>query len=153
MRFAKGIIWTLLLRMIPSLSYKGVVNTLVKCYMRIRKDRPGITENETLNYLINIRVEAHPRVATKQEELAHYEPLLKKDDKSLEEVILAIVEYEYISSREKELFDRLSTMGVSQDEISQEIENQKSQVLAYIRECIAKLYISDSRDHQTSQCT
>lgn len=139
LRFAKGIIWSLLLRMIPSLSYKGVVNTLVKCYTRIRKDRTGITENETLNYLISIRVEASPRVATKQEELAHYEPLLKKDDKSLEEVIFDIVVYEYISSREQELFDRLSSLGVSQEEISQEIVNQKSQALAYIRECIAKL--------------
>lgn len=121
------------------MSYKGVVNTLVKCYTRIRKDRTGITENETLNYLISIRVEASPRVATKQEELAHYEPLLKKDDKSLEEVIFDIVVYEYISSREQELFDRLSSLGVSQEEISQEIVNQKSQALAYIRECIAKL--------------
>jgi len=109
--FAKGIIWTLLLKMFPSLRYKGVVNTLVKCYVRIRKDRPGIAENEALNHLISIRVEAPPRVATSQEELVHYEPLLKKDDKSLEEVIFAIVEYEYISSRKQELFDRLSSRG------------------------------------------
>ena len=138
-RFAKGIIWALLLKMFPSLSYKGVVNTIVKCYIRIRKAMPGIAANEALNYLINVRVEAPPRVATKQEELAHYEPLLKKNDKSLEEVIFAIVEYEYISSREQELFDRLSSMSFSQDEISQEIENQKLQALVYIRGCIAKL--------------
>ena len=139
LRFAKGIIWALLLKIFPSLSYKGVVNTLVKCYMRIRKDRPGIAESEVLNYLISLRVEAPPRVVTKQEELAHYEPLLKKNDKGLEEVIFAIVEYEYISSREQELLARLSSMGFSQDEISQEIKNQKSQALAYIRNCIAKL--------------
>ena len=138
-RFLKGLVLAFLIRIFPGLSYKGVVDTLIKCYLRARRAKPEMSEDEVLNLLIRTRVEAPPRVATKEQELTHYEPLLQKVNKSLEEVIFAVVEYEHISSRTEELFHQLSTMNFSPDEILKEIENQKAQAREYIRERIAEL--------------
>ena len=129
----------LVLKVFPSMGHKGVIDTQITIYQRLKKKFPRVTENDLLNALIMSRVNAPPRVAGKDEELTHYRPFLEKEGKSLEEVILAIVEYEYSSSRKQALLDPLTQMDFSQDHVLQEIERAKSEARAYIRQRVATL--------------
>lgn len=138
LRDLTGLIYALFIKVIPGLDYKGVVNTEIKIYLKIKKAMPQLTENDILNHLIITRVEAPPSVAKKEEEYAYYEPILKRNSKSLEDVIWAIVEYEFILSREKELFQKLSTMGASNQEFNSEIIKQKMVFRGYIKQRINK---------------
>jgi len=83
----------------PSLGYKGVVDTQIAVYNKIKRKYSKASENDLLNSLIISRVKAPPRVASKEEEYAHYKPVLCNPNKTLEDVIWEIVNYEYIESR------------------------------------------------------
>lgn len=94
-----GILKAILLKIFPSFGYKGVVDTQICIYNKLKKKIPGISENELLNRLIISRIKAPPRVASRKEEYAHYEPLLNNPNKALKDVIWKIVFYEYFESR------------------------------------------------------
>jgi len=133
-----ALIQGLLLKIFPPLGYKGVITTQINIYKAFRKRKPEMSENDLLNSLIISRIEAPPRVAPKEEEYGHYRPLLENPDKTLEDVIWAIIEYENIVSREEYVFNRLSKMGSSPVEVLGEIENFKAQVVKEIEESIEK---------------
>ncbi len=127
-----------LAKVFPSLSYKGAVDTQISIYNRLKGMAPGIAENEVLNKLIMSRIRAPLGPAPKDEQYTHYAPLLHNSHKTLEEVILAIVEYEYIVSREREIHKRLSRMGYSELGILAKKEEQTREVRSYIQERIRK---------------
>jgi hypothetical protein len=134
----KGRVWTLLLKVFPSLGYKGVVDTQIACYRRLKKKFPTESENDLLNILIMSRIQAPFGVGSKHEEYTHYEPLLQSPNKTLEDVIWAIVEYEYILSREEHIFSQFSRKGFSHKEIAAHINILKSNARRYIKESIEK---------------
>ncbi len=105
----KGLLRAFLLKIFPSLGYKSTVDTQISAYNLLKRKFPEERENDLLNTLIMSRIEVPPRVASKQEEHTYYEPLLENPDKTLEDVIWAIVKYEYILSREEHLFNQLSS--------------------------------------------
>jgi len=65
-------------------------------------------------------------------------PLIENPDKTLQDVILAIIEYENIVSRGEYAFDQLTKMGVSPLGALTEIDNFTAQVAKDIKESIAK---------------
>ena len=90
----------ILIKIFPSLGYKGVVDTQIKVYNKLKRKYPKALENDLLNSLIISRIKALPRVTSKkEEEYNHYESLLNNPDKTLEYVIWEIVNYEYLESR------------------------------------------------------
>ncbi len=139
-----GLVQAIFLKVFPSLGYEGVINTQISVYNKIKKRAPEMSENESLNYLINSRIRSIPRVASKEEEYAHYTPLLEDANKTLEDVIWAIVEYEYVLSREEQLFNKLSKMGLSEPEIAAARDDQMAKPRRYIKESIKKKVKSGS---------
>ena len=136
-----GIIKGFLLKLFPSLGYKGVINTQISIYNRLRKRAPEMPENDILNRLIISRIKAPPRVASNislEEEYTHYRPLVENPYKTLEDVIWAIIEYENILSREEGLLNQLSKMGLSEPEILAGIDDQKAEMRRHIKESIEK---------------
>jgi len=127
-----------LAKLFPSLSYKGTVDTQITIYNRLKRMAPGMTENELLNKLIMSRIRAPLGPAPKDVEYTYYAPLLHNSYKTLEEVILAIVEYEHIVSREREIHERLSRIGYSELGILAKKEEQTREMRSYIQERIRK---------------
>lgn len=81
------------------LGYMGVVDTQINLYNRLKKSMPTLSENEILNKLILSRIKSSPAIVSREEDRAYYQPLVGKSDKTLEEVILKIVHYEFIETR------------------------------------------------------
>jgi hypothetical protein len=122
----------------PLFSHKGIINAQIRGYNKLKKTVPDMSENDLLNLLIISRVETWPRAAPKEVEYAHYAPLLEYPHKGLEDVIWAIVEWECILSRQEYVFNRLSKMGLSPWEVSEEIRRFRLQVIEDIQENIQK---------------
>ena len=139
LRIIKALLTWLLLRLFPSLGPEGVINTQITVYQRLKKKFPSASENDLLNSLIMSRVKAPLSVSTPQEEYVHYEPMLQDSNKTLEDVILAIVEYEYILNREEGIARELSKMRISAQPtaVVEKIEECKR----YIKESIEKLRV------------
>ena len=81
------------------------------------------------------RVKAPLSPSTKSEEYTYYESLLQSNDKTLEDVIWAIVEYEYILSRKDELSKELAELGAEPAAIADEIEKWQR----YIKERVGQI--------------
>ena len=75
--------------------YKGIVVTQISLYNKGKRVAPEVSENDLLNELIISRIQTRLRVAGREAEYIHYRPLLENPRKTLEEVIWALVEYEY----------------------------------------------------------
>jgi len=120
----------ILIKIFPSLGYKGVVDTQVKIYNKLKRKYPKALENDLLNSLIISRVKAPPRVASKEEEYKHYEPLLNNPEKTLEDVIWEIIFYENLKSRTNELLEKKIPPG--------EMMSWISEVRKYIKESVNK---------------
>ena len=127
-----------LLKIFSPLGYQGVINTQISVYNRLKKRAPEMPENELLNHLITSRIKAQPKVTSEEEEYADYAPILEKPNKTLEDVIWAIVVYEFIQSRREELFARGYKMGLSTEEIFKQIEDFKARIERDIKEGIKK---------------
>jgi len=97
----------ILTKLFPSLDYKGVVDTQIAVYNKLKRKYPKALENDLLNSLIISRIKAPPRVASEEQEYAHYKSLLNDSDKTLEDVIWEIVNYEYLESRKDFLEKRV----------------------------------------------
>ena len=109
----------ILIKLFPPLSYKGVVDTQIKVYNKLKRKYPKASENDLLNSLIISRIKAPPRIAPKEEEYTHYESLLNNPNKTLEDVILAIFEYEYIrdaAERVRNRFQRTENVKLPQSQ-------------------------------------
>lgn len=132
----RGLIVLLLYKLFPFATHKGIINTQISIYNRLKRRAPRMPENDLLNRLIISRLESRPRVASREEEYAHYKPLLENPNKTLEDVIWTIVEYEYIQCRD--VVDQASKMGLSPTEVLAEMHNFKSQIAKDIKESIEK---------------
>lgn len=147
--FTKLIFIGMLSKILPCLTYKGVVNTQNALYKKIKHRQPELNENEILNLLILSRIQAPPAVAPRVEEFVHYEPLLQNSQKTLEDTILKIVEYEYILSRVNDTFDQGFGMGLSEEETSANIDSFLSIAECYIKKRI-KTSLGSSKPHEAT---
>jgi hypothetical protein len=68
------------------------------------------------------RVNAPLSPATRSEEYQHYEALLQSTNKTLGDVIWAIVEYEYILCREQDLHRKLAEILAEPAQVVEEID-------------------------------
>jgi len=131
-------------KMFSPFGYQGVINTQISIYNRLKRRAPQMPENELLNHLTNSRIRSIPRVASKEEEYAHYTLLLENSHKTLEDVIWAIVGYEFIQSRREELFAQGYKMGLSTEEIFKQIGDFQARIKIDIKESIKKKVKSGS---------
>ncbi len=121
--------------------YQGVINTQISIYNRLRKQAPHMSENERLNYIINSRMRAMPKVGSdedKEYQEYKYQEMIKNNRKTLEDVIWEIVGYEFIQSRRVELFSRGYKMGLSTEDIGKKISQFQDQIQFDIKETIRK---------------
>lgn len=90
LNFFIGLFKALLLKIFPSLGYKGVVNTQIKIY-KCLKNR-GYADQDILNILLNSR-----RMLSQRDLGAdnYYQELIDELNKNLEKVIIAIIDWEY----------------------------------------------------------
>lgn len=116
--------------------YRDVIKTQVSVYNTLKSHKPDMSENELLNGVIISRMRAVPRVGKKKEEQAHYAPLLKRSDKTLEDVIWAIIDYEYILSRAQESIIKGQELGLTIDEIGRTWRDFETSVRQEIRELL-----------------
>ena len=111
--------------------YMGVVDTQISIYNRMKKTMPELSENDILKELILSRIKAPLGSVSKKEEHAHYKPLLDNSDKTLEDVILEIIFFEYFKIRMNKLLKK---------EIPPElIPTRISEVRKYIKERVSKI--------------
>lgn len=129
--FLKG----LLLKIFPSFGPKGLIDTQISVYKRLKKKFPKAAENDIINSLIMSRINTPLSPSTKHEERLHYESILQNTNKKLEDVIWEIFEYENVLSREAELNLQLQKINAQPAEIEQEYQKWKK----YIMECVEKL--------------
>ncbi|MBU4450669.1 MAG: hypothetical protein KKE35_05195, partial [Actinobacteria bacterium] len=113
--FLKG----LLLKIFPSFGPKGLIDTQISVYNRLKKMSPYAAENDILNSLIMSRINTPLSPSTKHEERLHYDSILQNTNKKLEDVIWAIFEYENILSREAEFNLQLQKINAQPSEITQ----------------------------------
>lgn len=95
-RFIKNLfIGTTILKLFPFLGYKGVVNTQIRIYKKLK--RKNYPETVILNKILDSR-----RIFSLRDLRADdfYRELINIDNKTLEQVIQAIVEWEYLDSFE-----------------------------------------------------
>lgn len=137
-------------KILPCLTYKGVVNTQIAIYKKIKHHQPELNENEILNLLILSRIQAPPAVAPRVEEFVHYEPLLQNSEKTLEDTILKIVEYEYILSRVNDTYDLGFGMRLSEEEKSANINSFLSITESYIKKRI-KSSLGSSKSYESTR--
>jgi len=133
-----SIIKELLLKIFSPFGYQGVINTQISVYKRLKKRTPEMSENELLNYLISSRMKAQPKVALEEEEYANYLPILENTNKTLEDVICAIVGYEFIQSRRVELFAKGYKKGLSTEDIFKQIGDFQARIERDVKESIRK---------------
>lgn len=129
--FLKG----LLLKIFPSFGPKGLIDTQISVYKRLKKKFPKAAENDIINSLIMSRINTPLSPSTKHEERLHYESILQNTNKKLEDVIWVIFEYENVLSQEAELNLQLQKINAQPAEIEQEYQKWKK----YIMECVEKL--------------
>ena len=129
--FLKG----LLLKIFPSFGPKGLIDTQISVYKRLKKKFPKAAENDIINSLIMSRINTPLSPSTKHEERLHYDSILHNTNKKLEDVIWAMFEYENVLSREAELNLQLQKINAQPAEIEQEYQKWKK----YIMECVEKL--------------
>jgi len=125
----------LLLKIFPSFGPKGLIDTQISVYKRLKKKFPKVAENDILNSLIMSRINTPLSPSTKHEERLHYDSILQNTNKKLEDVIWAMFEYENVLSREEELNLQLQKINAQPAEIEQEYQKWKN----YIMECVEKL--------------
>ncbi len=121
--------------------HQGVINTQIGIYNRLRKKAPDMSGNEILNYIINSRMRAVPKVGSEEDreyQEYKYQEMIKNNHKTLEDVILEIVGYEFIQSRRVELFSRGYNMGLSTEDIFKKISKFQEQIEFDIKESIRK---------------
>jgi hypothetical protein len=136
----------LLLKLFPSLGPKGVISTQISIYKKLKKKYPTTPEDDILNTLIISRIKSPLSPSNSQEESLYYKNILEDSNKKLEDVIWAIVDYEYIISRfgnyqnlKDFLLRKMAKYNYSPEHIQEYIEDEKNEWLHYIRKKIKDL--------------
>ena len=109
---------------------------------------PESQDNELLNKLIASRINAFPKVGADEQE--YYEPLLGNPNKSLEDVIYAMIHYEYILSRASEAITKGQEMGLTSDQITELWGDFGEKVRNDIRVSIRKVVANKSSSYPES---
>jgi hypothetical protein len=120
----------------PLFGYPGVIKTQISVYNRLKKHNPGMPENKLLNKVIISRMRAWPGAGSKEQEQAYYAQFLESTDKTLEDVIWAIINYEFILSREQEARIKGQQMGLTMDEIARVWHDFETSVKHEIQEAL-----------------
>ena len=118
--------------------YKRVINIQINVYNRLKKRMPGLPENELLNKLITSRTRAWPKVGSKEQEQEYYAQFLQNPNKTLDDVIWAIIDYEFILSRAQEAIIKGQQMGLTIDEVVGHWHDFEARVRDDIRESVRK---------------
>ena len=86
-------------------SYKATIDTQIDLYKRLKLQKPSIEEGEILNELINCRIRAESMLPefSRQDPKAFYSEVLRDKGKTLGDVILSIVYFEFVESRKGSL--------------------------------------------------
>lgn len=127
----------LILRVFPSMGPRSVIDTQITVYRRLKNKFTTASENDILNSLIMSRINAPMSPSTTSEESIHYEPLLQNPNKTLEDVIWAIVEYEYILSRGEQLHQELAGIGAQPSAIAEELQEWRNYIKESIKENVS----------------
>jgi hypothetical protein len=119
-----------------SSDYLDVIKTQISAYNRLKKYNPGMPENELLNKVIISRMRAWPRIGSKEQNQTYYAQFLESPNKALEDVIWAIIDYEFILSRAQEAIIKGQQMGLTVDEIARAWRDFETSVKHEIREAL-----------------
>jgi len=130
MAFIKGLIVII----IPSAGPKGVINTQISVYRRLKKRFPAASEDDILNSLIMSRCNTQLGFSSRQKEIVHYKAILNNKNKTIEDVIWAIVEYEYILSRGEQFHKELLEIGAEPMDVTEEIVHYRKYVTKRVEE-------------------
>ena len=117
-------------------SYGSVVNKQIDLYLGLKREYGEATENDILNMLLTSRIRTYsmlPHQYSPKEAELYYEPVLKDDKKTLDDVILRIVWYEFIRSRQDSVGKHSTPLQVAAFAIKLEeyVSNQTKQRLAH----------------------
>ena len=130
--YIKSLLMGILLKIIPSISYKDTVNTQITIYNRLKRKFPRASENDLLNSLIMSRIKAIPRVDSLSREYDYYVSFLKKSNKNLQEVIWEIINYENFETRKQKVYNKFSRMNFSEKSIPTMIDQWEGDCKKYI---------------------
>ena len=103
---------------------------------------PELSEDEVLNKLISSRIRSIPKAGSDEKE--YYEPLLGNPSKSLEDVIYAMIYYEYILSRASEAITKGQEVGLTSNQITELWGDFGEQVRNDISVSIRKIFTNKS---------
>jgi hypothetical protein len=121
----RGIFKAILLKLFPSLGYKGVVNTQIDIYNKLKGK---MSEQEVLNYLITTRIASS--FGEKEDAEKAYGYLINENNKTLKDVIKTIANYEYFESADsKKIISKIP------EEI---VGEQKRELIEYIEKRLNK---------------
>ncbi|MDO8561610.1 MAG: hypothetical protein Q7S05_02165 [bacterium] len=140
-----GFLNGLLLKALPFLGYKGVVNQQIRIYKKFKRANleelkrfqtgnqhsafiPSYAESDILNILLDSRRKFSSSDVGAD---AYYQDLMKEPNKSLESVIMAIVEWEYLSNM------RAYRIRGENEIPSEFIESYRQEMKDYIREKVS----------------
>ena len=121
---------------LSSSDYTDVIKTQISVYNRLKQHNPEMPENELLNKVIISRMRARPRIGSKEQEQTYYSQFLESSNKTLEDVIWAIIDYEFILSRAQEAIIKGQELGITMDEIATLWHDFESSVRQEIREAL-----------------
>jgi len=126
-------IFSKILYIISKLGYKALINTQIKVYDKLEKQHSEASESDLLNLLIISRTSSGslPKVTFAEESL-HYKPILDNPDKTLEDVIWAIANYEYFESKYAQSRSQKHKMP------DWYLSGKRLKIQAYIRKAIKK---------------
>lgn len=114
-------------------SYKATIDTQIDLYKKLKLQNPSIEEGEILNELINSRIRTESMLPefSRQDPKAFYSEYLRDKEKTLGDVILSIVYFEFVASRKDSLKglgpeDRLNFMAKVQAYTDKQIQSLRS---------------------------
>lgn len=122
-RYTKGIFQSIITSIFSGLGYKGVVNTQISLYKKIRASKEA-SEDEIICYLLSSRLEVSNNDIGAE---SYYQELLKMPNKNLEWAIVSILEWEYFGNQK-------ALEKIHRNNIPQEYVNEYYQeMLEYVR--------------------
>lgn len=87
-----GLLKGLLLKIFPFLGYRGVVNQQIRIYKKFKKT--NFSEDDILNIILESRRKFTHDIGSD----SYYQELISIPNKNLEQSIMAILEWEYLSN-------------------------------------------------------
>lgn len=124
----EGLLKGLLLKIFPFLGYKGVVSQQIRIYKKLKKAE--YPEDAILNVILDARRRFSSRDVGAD---SYYQDLMATSDKTLESVIMAIVEWEYLSNM------RVHEIRGKHNIPPEFIESSRNEMSRYIHEKVSDI--------------